>query len=310
MLVVTKERLYRVGDSPGEPKLILEQAGMVRVAQGTSLDVVAAVDGLITVLREAGQESVATGLDEPIESLLIRSESPLELLIGTEGAHLFELIDSGIRRVESFDRLDCRGGWFTPWGGPPAIRSMAATADGTVYADIHVGSIMKSADWGRTWQPVTPTLNQDVHHVATCIAAPDRVYANTAKAVFVSHDRGRTWRDCGKGLGSRYGRCIAVGPDNPDLILASVSDGPHGDDVHGQLFWSGDCGTSWRQVEGEFPRSTRQNINTYHVAMLRGGRAYAAVGADLYHSADSGQHWRKAWAAPDEVIMLAANWRA
>ena len=33
--------------------------------------------------------------------------------------------DEPARRMESFDALECRQSWYTPWGGPPAVRSLA-----------------------------------------------------------------------------------------------------------------------------------------------------------------------------------------
>ena len=81
------------------------------------------------------------------------------LLIGTEEAHLYEVDESSqVRRIKSFDELPCREHWHTPWGGPPAVRSLAVSSDGqTVYADIHVGSIMRSEDAGLTWELCTVT---------------------------------------------------------------------------------------------------------------------------------------------------------
>ena len=68
-------------------------------------------------------------------------------LVGEEGP---------AERVVAFDELACREEWYTPWGGPPAVRTFAKTQDGFCYADIHVGSIMRSPDEGISWEPVTP----------------------------------------------------------------------------------------------------------------------------------------------------------
>jgi photosystem II stability/assembly factor-like uncharacterized protein len=224
--------------------------------------------------------------------LLVRQESPLELLIGTEPPHLFHWsLADGLVRNEAFAELPCRSRWHTPWGGPPAVRSLASPDGQTVYADIHVGSIMRSLDGGSTWAAVTPTLNEDVHRVAACPSAPNRVYANTARAVYVSEDRGQSWHDRGVGLGHAYGREVAVHPDQPDVLLATVSDGPHGENVHGRLWRSGNAGESWQPVGGEFPASTPDNIDTYHVTFDAAGTAWAAVGSVLYRSGDLGQRW-------------------
>jgi photosystem II stability/assembly factor-like uncharacterized protein len=150
---------------------------------------------------------------------------------------------------------------------------------------------MRSLDGGSTWAAVTPTLHEDVHRVAACPSAPHRVYANTARAVYVSDDRGQSWHDRGADLGHAYGREIAVHPDRPDVLLATVSDGPHGENVHGRLWWSDNAGESWQPVGGDFPATTPDNIDTYHVTFDATGTAWAAVRSVLYRSDDLGQHW-------------------
>jgi hypothetical protein len=96
----------------------------------------------------------------------------------TDGSLLLQE-DGTANLCTGFEALPVRSEWYTPWGGPPAVRSFAATTDGCVYADIHVGSIMRSPDQGHTWEPVTPTLHNDVHEVATTPASDNHVAANT-----------------------------------------------------------------------------------------------------------------------------------
>ena len=156
--------------------------------------------------------------------IVVLNQQTLRAILGTHEAHLLEFAETADRtsRVENFDQLPCRKGWHTPWDGPPAVRSLAASSDGlTLYADIHVGSIMRSEDGGMTWEPVNPHLHEDVHQVATCPAAPDRVYANTANAIYVSEDCGRSWVHRNSGLKRRYGRAIAVHADHLDCLLVT-----------------------------------------------------------------------------------------
>ena len=309
MIVVTEGALFRLEGPGDEPQPLEGVQGATRAVEGRSLDVFALPDGRLVVLRKGKRIERATGIAEPIESLLLLGESPLDLMLGTEGAHLFRLRqgDAPADRIGAFDALECRKRWHTPWGGPPAVRSLAATRDGWVYADIHVGSIMCSPDRGRTWRPVAPDLDEDVHQVATTPASDARVYANTARSVYISEDRGASWRDCGRDLRHRYGRAIAVDPRDPDLILASVSDGPHGDDVRAQLYRSDDGGRRWRHVAGPFPASCRANINTSHVVFSEDGTAWAAAERDLYLGRERATRWERVWTAPAPVEMLSCR---
>lgn len=290
----------------------------IRCAGVRPVQVCATSKAEIVVLADAGmlvrQDGVVTEfrltVDEPITCLLLLDGSPRQLLVGTEGAHLFTVdLGSGhARRVPAFDRLECRASWNTPWGGPPAVRSLARGEGGWVYADIHVGSIMRSPDLGVNWEPVKPELHRDVHQVATHPEAGDgsaRLCANTAHAVYISDDHGDSWRYAGAGLGGRYGRAIALHPGDPDRILASVSDGPHGDNVHGELHVTANGGRSWRKAGGEFPESTTENINTFQVAFDRHGTAWAAVRNRLYVSVDGGAVWHTSWAGPGSIEQIS-----
>lgn len=308
MLILCGDTVFRCEGEAG-PVEFMARDGSLRVAEGGVESAIATEDGCVVLLSNADGDSIEffTGIEDPIFSMLILDEDPIEMLLGTEGAHLYHMRGEKVERIETFDALECRKDWYTPWGGPPTVRSMARTSDGWIYADIHVGSIMRSADRGATWEPVTPTFNEDVHRVATCPADDERVYADTARAVFVSYDRGRSWEDRGKDLGNRYGRCITVHPEDPDLILATVSDGPHGDNVHGQLWRSEDAGRNWTHVADPFPANTRDNIDTYHVAFDTAGTAWAVVDDRLYIGRDRANRWELVWTAPEDVDMLACR---
>ncbi|MBL7140040.1 MAG: hypothetical protein ISS74_03945 [Planctomycetes bacterium] len=308
MLIATSDAVYELEKAGGTPGKRFEAPGIRRVAEGRHRALVALEDGRLALLKGGRPRYLEPDLGEGVEvtALLILAEDPLEVLLGTEPPHVYRLtVERGAERCGVFDALHVRSGWHTPWGGPPAVRSLAGTPDGTVYADIHVGSIMVSADRGTTWAPVTPDLNEDVHQVATCPAAPDRVYANTARAVHVSDDRGKTWQDRGGKLGRRYGRAIAVHPARPAVLLASTSDGPHGDNVHGGLFGTTNAGKTWSQVTDGFPAATRENIDTFHVAVTADGTGWASVGEALYTGQAASGPWRKAWEAPDAIRMLS-----
>ncbi|NPV07041.1 MAG: hypothetical protein HPY83_03635 [Anaerolineae bacterium] len=310
MLIATRTSVYRLEDDGScPPSLAFEGGGIRRVAEGSRVGIVALANGDVVLLQGEGLRRVASGIAEPIESLMLLHESPIELLIGTEAPHLYYLTEDGepARRNASFAALPVRPRWYTPWGGPAALRSLARTNDGWVYADIHVGSIMRSEDRGTTWAPVTPGLHEDVHQVNTSPASDEIVYANTFLAVYLSQDRGRTWHHRATDLGQRYGRAVVVHPKWPEVALATVSDGPSGTDVHGQLYRTEDAGLTWALAEGEFPRSTVRNIDTYHLAFSPDGTAWACVDRALYVSGDSGASWRRFWEAPERIAGIACR---
>ncbi len=304
MLIATKTNVYTLNGGGVQDAPLPRGESVERVAEGASCGAVALSGGDIVLLTEDGSRAVSTGIADPIESLLILSGD--HLLIGTEGPHLYRLSGDTVQRVEAFDQIECRDEWYTPWGGPAALRSFAGTTDGWIYADIHVGSIMRSPDRGASWEPVTPDLNKDVHQVVTSPQTDERVYANTARAVYISEDRGQTWQHRADGFPVLYGRAIAVHPQDRDCLLATVSDGPGGN-AAGHLFRTQDAGLTWSHVTEGFPETTRGNIDTFHIAFSSDGHAWAVSEKTLHRSDNRGQTWETAWEAPEEITMISCK---
>ncbi|MBI3974947.1 MAG: hypothetical protein HY334_00985, partial [Armatimonadetes bacterium] len=125
------------------------------------------------------------------------------LFVGTSEAHLLRLRDGGLESVNSFDRIEGRDEWFTPWGGPPATRSLSAGPTGTLYANIHVGRVARSTDGGSTWRP-TMDIGADVHQVLAHPADAALVLAASAVGLGISSDGGATWTFRRAGLHATY----------------------------------------------------------------------------------------------------------
>jgi photosystem II stability/assembly factor-like uncharacterized protein len=305
MLISTETQVFSLDEEKkGTPQLRFDAVSTRCLAQGARYGCLGLEGGTLVLLNGGTDQQIDSGIAEPLECMLLLNEEPLELLIGTEGPHIYRLNATGmVTRLERFEALECREGWYTPWGGPAAVRSLACAGD-WVYADIHVGSIMRSPDFGGSWEPVMPQLHEDVHQVVTVAQAPDRVYANTANAVYLSDDRGASWVHRSAGLPQRYGRALAVHPQAPDCLLASVSSGPHGG-ADGCLFRSEDAGHTWHHVQTGFPTTTEENIDTFQLAYDATGTAWCVVGDTLYRSDDRGREWVVHWTSPASLKMLS-----
>ncbi len=308
MLIATDKRVYFLASSQGRssPEIVLKGNRIHCLQEGKKLAIIVYDRGMLALLADGERRIFDSGIEEPIECLALLEEDPLVLLIGTEAPHLYQLTDDGkpATRINSFDQLEVHDLWYTPWGGPAAVRSLAHQGD-WIYADIHVGSIMRSPDRGVSWEPVESSIHEDVHQVVTTPSAESRVYANTANAVYISEDSGQSWEHRAKGLSTSYGRAIAVDPQDPGCLLASVSRGP-GNNVDGQLFRSDNVGLSWNPVTSGFPASTRNNIDTFQIIFSSDGSAWAAVDETLYKSDDRGNNWEIAWKTSDEITMLSS----
>ncbi len=205
----------------------------------------------------------------------------VHMLAGTEKGRLAWVRDGRLSFIESFDDAPTRREWFTPWGGPPDTHSLVQTLDGTLFAGIHVGWIMRSRDGGETWEQVRDGLFVDVHNLIAHPNEPHTLLVATARGFYISEDGGESF-----GLRSEpgYQRGVACFAER-EVWLYSVSEGPRGGDA--QIWRSEDRGRRWTRAEG-LPVQDK-NINAIHVT--GGGEAIAIVGRDLYATCDLGRTW-------------------
>ncbi|MEE9163264.1 MAG: sialidase family protein [Thermoplasmata archaeon] len=233
----------------------------------------------------------------------IRWTSDGRLLVGTEKARVGWVNDGPLQFSPSFDEVPERPLWNTPFGAPPAVRSLAVGAEGTLYADIHVGWIVRSRDGGKTWQSLRNGLNKDVHMVAAHPTRPGVVFAATAAGFHISTNYGEAFEQRLRGMPHYYQRACAVFPDE-DVYLVSTAIHDGGESA--QLYRSEDEGANWRRVEG-LPDVLNRNIDTHQIAVLPGGHAFVAVDDhDLYESADGGETWTQVGADLPRIGSLLA----
>jgi hypothetical protein len=235
--------------------------------------------------RTAGPWIEVTGVPGLKGRCLSASEEGL--LVGTAQAHLLRLEEGTLERVEGFDRVEGRDGWYTPWGGPPDTRSIARGGEGATYANVHVGGIVRSAD-GERWQP-TIEVDADVHQV---IAHPDRaglVLAASARGLERSEDGGRTWSTHADGLHAAYSRAVALAGDT---LVMSSSTGPFTDRaaVYRRPL-NGDHG--FERCTGGLPDWFPSNIDSHCLAASGRTVVFATDRGEAYRSEDEGESWER-----------------
>ena len=147
------------------------------------------VDGR-EVARVHGDEVESLGEidDETGRCLLPTADG---VLLGTAHARLGVLRDGVVTMLPSFDEAEGRDGWYTPWGGPPDTRSLSASADGALFANVHVGGILRAEAPDRVWSS-TIDIDADVHQVLADPSDASHVVAATARGLAETHDAGGT----------------------------------------------------------------------------------------------------------------------
>ncbi|TMD17856.1 MAG: hypothetical protein E6I98_13840 [Chloroflexi bacterium] len=133
--------------------------------------------------------------------------------------------------------------------------------------------------------------------LAISAAAPGRVYAGTEPAcLFVSEDRGETWRELGgfRRIFSRrfwfspaerpfkaYVQGIALSPKDPDLIVAGIE--------AGAVVRSADAGRSWQ----DHRRGAMRDCHHLVAHATVDGRLYEGGYGGGACSTDAGETWRR-----------------
>ncbi len=213
------------------------------------------------------------------------------IIVGTANARVAWVNNGSLEFIDSFDNVPERKEWYTPWGGPPDVRSLAISKDGTIYANVHVGWIARSSDNGKSCKVLKDGLEKDVHHVAVHPLSASIVFAATAEGFYISYNHGVTFAKRNNGMPYFYQRACAAFI-NRDVYIASTSKGPHGH-ANALLFRSENEGKIWKMVNG-LPGDLSKNIGTFHIAIAGGGKAYVVVEEkDLYETVDFGLNWKK-----------------
>lgn len=217
--------------------------------------------------------------------------------VGTAEAHLLRL-DGEPRVVDAFEAAEGRDRWYTPWGGPPDVRSISVTPAGTVLVNVHVGGIVRSDDDGASWRP-TIDIDHDVHEVLGLEGG--EAVAACAHGLATSTDDGVSWQLHDDGLHATYARAVAV---SGDTVLLSASTGPgsrqaavYRRPIGGDSAFER-CRTGLREwLEG--------NVNTSWLAGAPDGTAaFATAAGDVYVSTDEGATWERAAAGLPSVRCL------
>lgn len=203
-----------------------------------------------------------------------------DVYVGTAEAHLLRVEDDALAQVDDFETVEGRTDWFTPWGGPPDIRSIAIDAAGELFVNVHVGGIVKGS--GDKWEP-TVDISADVHEVRI---AGDRIVAACAVGLVESGDGGYAWSFDDEGLHATYARAIAAGGD---VLFMSVSRGPRGGDA--AIYRQPLDGTSPFE-RCDLPAFT-DNIDTGCLDALGDDVAFGTRDGEVFHSSDHGITWSR-----------------
>lgn len=162
-----------------------------------------------------------------------------------------------------------------------------------VWAGVEIDGVYRSLDGGNSWAHLENGLyDPDIHSLALAATQPKRLYASTAREVFISDDLGDSWRD----LDIRakwplpYARGMAVKPDDPAVLFAGCGETTTGE--KGYVLRTRTFGESWEVL----PLPGAANATMWGLATHPADPdrilAFSLFG-EVYVSENGGASWRK-----------------
>lgn len=226
----------------------------------------------------------------PVVGEIGRCLLPLDdgALVGTGNARLASVRAGSSEILTAFDAAEGRDDWYTPWGGPPDTRSLAAGPDGVVLANVHVGGILRSDDPREVWTP-TIDIDADVHQVVADPRIAGHAAAATARGLAESLDGGGSWRFSAEGLHAPYSRAVAL---DGDVLFLSASAGPRGGRAAVYRRRAGE--DVFQRCTAGLPEWIAGNIDSHCLAAGSGGAVFGTEDGRVFASDDGGTSWEAA----------------
>jgi photosystem II stability/assembly factor-like uncharacterized protein len=237
------------------------------------------------------------------------------LFAGTEPSALFALEDGdGVwREIESFRALDAA----EEWRGYGERRAHVQTvevdphAEKRLYVGVEIGGAYASDDGGRTWHVIGDGLYEDVHRLAVDPRRGTRMYAATGGGLYVSDDRGLSWREHPEEVGSQYCTALWAGSDRAGtsvLYLATAGGTPAEWPRRGaqaRVYVSRDAGSSWSEAAIGARRTSKEAYTVIAPDPVDRESIFVATdGGTIYHGRRNGERWSAIYRGTEAILTL------
>lgn len=182
-------------------------------------------------------------------------------------------------------------GWVNVFDRNQAVFDIKThpTDPSTLYLGAENGGVWKSADGGQSWtQSSNGIVPRQIHALAETSDGAS-AFAGTSSGLFISLDRGRSWRNTNTGTAS-IALSVATDPVRPPIVYVGGT--------AGQVYRSGDGGWTFFPASSGLPA---ENIVAFDIAPW--GRTYAVTaGGALFSTGDDGANWQSTHDGITEAI--------
>jgi photosystem II stability/assembly factor-like uncharacterized protein len=262
--------------------------------------------------------------DRSIYSISLHPTDANTIYVGMDHTVIFKTTDGGASwsRLATVQPASAIPGCF-----PVRVLRMVIDPSNPeeVYAALEVGGFIRSLDGGASWEDMSqsfvdlskqPHLSNhilsdndaegmlDLHALTISAAQPGVVWIANRLGLFVSDDKGVSWREYGIEHYSEltYGRDILPSPHDPNVFYAALSDSARGQ--AGSLYRSSNLGKSWDRIDHDITIES----TLMKVAVNDGDpeKVYCAARlGQVFGTEDGGATWNAAH-LPDGVGDLRA----
>ena len=243
------------------------------------------------------------------------ADEPGVLWCGTLPGGLFRSMDHGDSwtMIRSLWDHPKRTQWMGGGADWPGIHSIIVDPRNSrrLWIAVSTGGLWFTEDAGESWRQrgegmraehVPPELThdpiaQDVHCLAHCHAAPDRMWVQHHNGIFVSSDEGRTFNEITDVKPSAFGFPVVAHPREPDTawFIPGVKDEKRiACDGRVVVTRTRDCGKSFDVLTNGLPQSHAYDLVYRHALAIdsTGDRlTFGSTTGGLWISEDQGDSW-------------------